>query len=89
MAQNVLMAEVARAMNIKPADPGFCFNGVLRGEAHSLASTSVSEMEPLQRSITCQSDGEGSSHQHRRTVKLRYVFAARLSGDSPEGSGRG
>lgn len=31
MAQNVLMAEVAQAMNIKPVDPGFCFNGVLRG----------------------------------------------------------
>lgn len=25
------MAEAAQAMNIKPADSGFCFNGVLRG----------------------------------------------------------
>lgn len=50
------MAEVAQAMNIKPADPGFCFNGVLRGRlilwpphqqvrwSHFKGQSSVSQM---------------------------------------------
>lgn len=80
MAQNVLMAEVAGAMNIKPADPGFCFNGALRGR---LIVWSLHQRvrwihsKKIMKEITCMPDG--NFMKHGKTGVQRYETILQIS----------